>query len=173
MSAVILAGSPTASTAASGNALAAKPSPGVTTRSARRRSAEAAAQAAAGGIGAKSVTPPTKQAKQTAAVDGREAWQQLLQSPQHAALLQRPPFHWLPPPTSQLQQQQQSSAADADAEMRTAPALPAEAWQVGYGPVGMHMLAANGQHCSVGPRTCLLQLDHSLMHQPRLRLSRL
>ena len=154
MSAVILAGSPTASTAASGNALAATPSPGVTTRSARRRSAEAAVQAVAGGIGAKSVTPPTKQARRTAAVDGKEAWQQLLRSPQHAALLQRPPFHWLQPPLSQQQQQQQqqqSSAADADAEMHTAPALPAEAWQVGYGPVGVHLLAATGQRCSLGP----------------------
>jgi hypothetical protein len=137
----------------------------VTTRSARRRSAEAAAQAAAGGSGAKNVTPPAKQARRTAAVDGREAWQQLLQSPQHAALLQRPPFQWLPPPTSQQQQQQPSTAdADADAEMRTAPALPAEAWQVNYGPEHVH--TGMCELSTAGPleRGCqMLLLEHRLV----------
>ena len=60
----------------------------------------------------------------------------MLQSQQHAALLQRPAFQWLLPAESahqqQQQQQQQSPAEDAD-ETRPAPALPAEAWQVGCG----------------------------------------
>lgn len=125
------AGSPTASTAASSNAAAATPSPGVTTRSARRRSAEAAAKAAAAAAsaGAAAATPsgnfvaaatPAKQAGRST-VDGKTAWQELLQSRQHEALLDTRSLPWLQPA------QQQASLPAAQAAM---PALPAEAWQV-------------------------------------------
>lgn len=125
------AGSPTASTAASSTAVAATPSPGVTTRSARRRSAEAAAKAAAlaaASAGAAGAAPsgscaaaatPAKQAGRST-IDGKAAWQELLQSRQHGALLETHCFPWL-----QLAQQRASPPA-AQAAM---PALPAEAWQ--------------------------------------------